>query len=36
LSVSVFEKTQISCALQPDTNTTDASDSAKQLNLFTF
>jgi hypothetical protein len=36
LLVSVFEKTQISCALQPDTNTTDTPVSANQLNLFTF
>jgi hypothetical protein len=36
LSVSIFEKTQISCALQPDANTTDAPDNAKKLNLFTF
>jgi Transposase DDE domain/Domain of unknown function (DUF4372) len=36
LSVSVFEKTQISCALQPDVHTTDAPRNANQLNLFTF
>jgi hypothetical protein len=36
LSVSVFEKTQISCALQPDAHTTAPPDCAKQLNLFTF
>jgi hypothetical protein len=36
LSVSVFEKTQISCALQPDANTTETPPNANQLNLFTF
>jgi Domain of unknown function (DUF4372)/Transposase DDE domain len=36
LSVSVFEKTQISCALQPDVNTTETPPSSNQLNLFTF
>jgi hypothetical protein len=36
LSVSVFEKTQISCALQPDANTSKISPDANQLNLFTF
>jgi IS4 transposase len=36
LSVSVFEKTQISCALQTDAHTTAPPDCAKQLNLFTF
>lgn len=36
LSVSVFEKTLISCALQPGTRTTEISPSANQLNLFTF
>jgi hypothetical protein len=36
LSVSVFEKTQLSCALQPDPSQTDQADAAKQLNLFDF
>jgi transposase len=36
LSVSVFEKTQISCALQPNARTTEIPPSANQLNLFTF
>ena len=36
LSVSVFEKTLISCALQPGTRTTEIPPSANQLNLFTF
>jgi transposase len=36
LSVSIFEKTQISCALQPDANTTIASADANQLILFDF
>ena len=36
LSVSVFEKTSISCALQTDAYTTAPPDCAKQLNLFTF
>lgn len=36
LSVSVFEKTQISCALQPDAHTTETPPAANQLNLFTF
>ena len=36
LSVSVFEKTQISCALRPDANISKISPSANQLNLFTF
>ena len=36
LSVSVFEKTEISCALQPDTNISKISPSANQLYLFTF
>ncbi len=34
LSVSIFEKTEISCALQPSPNRTDQSTSANQLNLF--
>ena len=36
LSVSVFEKTQISCALQPDALIAETPNSANQLNLFTF
>ena len=36
LSVSVFEKTLISCALQPVVNTTEIPPSANQLNLFAF
>jgi transposase len=36
LSVSVFEKTQISCALQPSARTTEIPSRANQLNLFTF
>ena len=36
LSVSVFEKTLISCALQPEARTTKIPPSANQLNLFTF
>ena len=36
LSVSVFEKTQISCALQPGARTTEIPSRANQLNLFTF
>jgi Domain of unknown function (DUF4372)/Transposase DDE domain len=36
LSVSVFEKTSISCALQPYAYTSEPPDCAKQLNLFTF
>ena len=36
LSVSVFEKTEVSSALQLDRNTIDNADNAKQLNLFTF
>ena len=34
LSVSVFEKTLISCALQPGTNRTTMPSSDNQLNLF--
>lgn len=34
LSVSLFEKTEISCALQPDLYRTDQHNSANQLNLF--
>jgi len=36
LSVSVFEKTQISCALQADDTEIDMINSANQLNLFDF
>jgi IS4 transposase len=36
LSVSVFEKTLISCALQPGARTTEIPPRANQLNLFTF
>ncbi len=36
LSVSVFEKTLISCALQPDTNKVIAPPSGNQLILFDF
>ena len=36
LSVSVFEKTQISCALQPDAAISKTPLSSHQLNLFTF
>jgi hypothetical protein len=36
LSVSVFEKTQISCALQPDVPSPKTPTSCNQLNLFTF
>jgi hypothetical protein len=36
LSVSVFEKTQISCALRPDAAITETPLSCNQLNLFTF
>ncbi len=36
LSVSVFEKTEISCALRPDANISKISPSANQLNLFNF
>ena len=34
LSVSIFEKTEIACALQPSLNRTDPSIFANQLNLF--
>jgi IS4 transposase len=34
LSVSIFEKTEISCALQPYLHRTDKPASANQLNLF--
>ena len=36
LSVSVFEKTEISCALQADAFPIDMLDAANQLNLFDF
>ena len=36
LSVSVFEKTEISCALQRDASQTNVPDTANQLNLFDF
>jgi hypothetical protein len=34
LSVSIFEKAEISCALQPYLHRTDQPDVANQLNLF--
>jgi len=36
LSVSVFEKTQLSCALQANSADSDMPPSANQLNLFNF
>ena len=36
LSVSVFEKTEVSCALQADASRIDMPDFANQLNLFDF
>ena len=36
LSVSVFEKTELSCALQPDRSQVDPQPFANQLNLFNF
>ena len=36
LSVSVFEKTQLSCALQADATEIDMPNAANQLNLFDF
>ena len=36
LSVSVFEKTQLSCALQADDSQIDPPFASKQLNLFEF
>ena len=36
LSVSVFEKTQISCALQPDMPATEPTTDANQMILFNF
>jgi len=32
--VSIFEKTEVSCTLQPYLNRTDQPDLANQLNLF--
>jgi hypothetical protein len=34
LSVSIFEKTDISCALQPNLNRTDLPTFVNQMNLF--
>ena len=34
LSVSVFEKTEVSCALQPDRSRPEPPDTANQLILF--
>ena len=36
LSVSVFEKTELSCALQADASQIEPLDAANQLNLFNF
>jgi hypothetical protein len=36
LSVSIFEKTQLSCALQPDRSQTVTPPTANQLILFDF
>jgi NAD(P)-dependent dehydrogenase (short-subunit alcohol dehydrogenase family) len=36
LSVSVFEKTELTCALQADPTQIDPLDAANQLNLFSF
>jgi hypothetical protein len=36
LSVSVFEKTELSCALQPDRSQTNSAPAANQLILFDF
>lgn len=36
LSVSVFEKTEVSCALQPDRSQSELPLNANQLNLFDF
>jgi uncharacterized protein DUF4372/DDE family transposase len=36
LSVSVFEKTELSCALQPDQSQIETTNNANQLILFTF
>lgn len=36
LSVSVFEKPQLSCAFKADESTTESPDDARQLILFNF
>jgi IS4 transposase len=36
LSVSIFEKTEVSSALQHDRNSSDNADKGNQLNLFNF
>ena len=36
LSVSIFEKTEISCALQPDRSQREIATPANQLILFDF
>ena len=36
LSVSVFERTEVSCALQPDRSAPEPPDPANQLILFDF
>ena len=36
LLASVFEKTQVSCAVQTDASQINLPDAAKQLNLFDF
>jgi hypothetical protein len=36
LSVSIFEKTQLTCAFQPDTNRTITPPNNNQLMLFDF
>jgi len=36
LSVSVFEKTQLSCALQADNSQIELHPASNQLNLFEF
>ncbi len=36
LSVSIFEKTHISCALQPDAHRKEQGDSCNQMSLFDF
>jgi hypothetical protein len=36
LPVSVFEKTEVSCALQPDRSQSDSTCPAKQLTLFDY
>ena len=35
-SVSIFEKTEVSCALQPDRSPPEPTDPANQLILFNF